>query len=153
MCFSTKCTGVWMSLLTMRGLVEKSGCMPSLPWSKAAREASGNSSWSFRRWMSSGLCLQTSTTFCMNSSGSYLKLSMACSSENTQYLSLNLKTPKFGFPGMSSPFFEQIVNRQNPRKSNGMCMKSGVFPGISLNIGFDGSPSCWLSTVFAIWFS
>lgn len=103
--------------------------------------------------MSSGLCLHTSTTLFMNNSGSCLKLSMAYSSENTQYHSLNLKTPKFGLPGISKPFFEQMVKRQKPKKSRGMCIKSGVLLGISLKIGFDGSPIYWLSTVYATWFS
>jgi len=80
-------------------------------------------------------------TLFMKTSGSLTNYSIAYSSENTQYLSLNLNTPRLGFPGISSPFLEHIVNRQKPKKSRGICIKSGVLLGINLKIGLLASPN------------
>mmetsp|Transcript_3763 Transcript_3763/g.6425 ORF Transcript_3763/g.6425 Transcript_3763/m.6425 type:complete len:204 (-) Transcript_3763:1033-1644(-) len=130
MFFSMKCTGVSTPLSTISGAeIEKSGCMPSLPWRSAAREASGKWSCILRRWMSSGMRRHCSTTCWRYLSGSLMNFSMDSWSAKTQYFSLYLKTPRLGLPGMSRPC-STMLTRQKPRKSRGMCMKSGVLLGM-----------------------
>jgi len=62
-----------------------------------------------------------------------MNFSIASSSEKTQYFSLYLKTPRLGFPGINKPY-STILTKQKPKKSRGICMKSGVLFGMSLII-------------------
>ena len=81
--------------------------------------------------MNSGFLLHLSITSLRNLSGSFTNFSIYCSSENTQYFSLNLNTPRLGFPGISKEF-STIFTKQKPKKSRGICIKSGVVLGINL---------------------
>lgn len=131
MCFSTKCVGVSMPLSTISGAeIENNGCIPSLPWSKAASEASGKWSYILSKWISSGFLRHLSITSFRYCSGCWMNWSMHISSANTQYFSVYLKTPRLGLPGINNPFYWTMLTRQKPRKSRGMCMKSGVLLGI-----------------------
>jgi len=52
---------------------------------------------------------------------------------NTQNLSLNLYTPKLGFPAIKRPSFSTNDHTQKPKKSNGVYIKSGVVFGNNLS--------------------
>ena len=150
MCFSTKWVGVSMPLSTIRGAeIENKGCIPSLPWRRAASEASGKWSCIFSKWISSGLRRHLSITSFKYCSGYWMNWSMHISSAKTQYFSVYLKTPRLGLPGISKPFYWTMLTRQKPRKSRGMCMKSGVLFGIK-RIMLEFEPTTYESVLAAI---
>ena len=125
-----------MPLSTIKGAeIENKGCIPSFPCKRAARDASGKWSYIFKRCISSGIRLHYSTTDYKYLSGSTINFSIESLSAKTQYFSLYLKTPRFGFPGIKSPS-STMFTKQNPRKSKGICMKLGVLFGMSLRIVF-----------------
>lgn len=63
---------------------------------------------------------------------------MAASELNTQFLSLYLYTPNAGFPGINNPFFFTTDQTQNPKKSNYVYIKSGVYWGNNLYTPLSG---------------